>query len=933
MEASDLSNIRDKDTPIHFPAQETDQPHVRGQLLGFRLLACWGIIFALFVLSVLLVVSLLSADSRDPSLNHVIIGEDITVQNWLGAWGAVFADVSLQTLGMASFLLPLVFACWGWRMLQDHYIRQFLWRVIVFVPVLLSASFLVYGFEQSFLAERSVTPSGGAVGSILLSAYITFAGAETLVYGKIAVLIIALLGLIYVIALKRHEWHWLFTQIAGGVMFMLSRSGRYLTRAVRHLVRTVRHLMVVWRHYRHTRITEKESVVQSARGLEKNWQEPILNRGEVQEQQAAVTQEQEKVQEESPTQQDTTAVKREPEATEALHNAHKEEKSEESIPQNEDNALTPPKRKEAEESTVHSSLTLENLQEMQNAQKSGQDSFNSKERQEPILHVCREDTAQKDQPQISDSVTSPALQVGESAISDGSTQDDKQLFSSGDSSFELPSLSLLKSSDRELARELTAEEQQEVSDRLVKVLLDFNVQGEIKAAPSPGPVVTLYEFEPAPGTRTRKVTDLAEDIARSMSLYSVRMSTMAGRNSIAVELPNTERSIVKLRDVLATDAYQHNKMKLPLVLGCDIAGNSEVVDLATMPHLLIAGTTGSGKSVGLNVMILSLLYRYRPDECKFIMIDPKMLELSIYQDIPHLLSPVVTDPKKAVVALKWAVREMEQRYFMMSRVGVRNIENFNQRVKELNGEPMHRKIHKGFDDEGRAIEEEEVLELKHYPYIVVIVDEMADLMLVAGKEIEGLIQRLAQMARAAGIHIIMATQRPSVDVVTGTIKANFPSRISFMVSSKIDSRTVLGDAGAEQLLGKGDMLLTSGGGKLRRVHGPFVEDGEVEKVCQFLRSQCLPSYEKTVVEEPEEANSEQSMSGNEESQDPMFAEAVSVIRSSRKASTSFLQRQLQIGYNRAARLMDVIEAAGFVSAPDHVGKREILIQQDEEDRS
>ena len=467
--------------------------------------------------------------------------------------------------------------------------------------------------------------------------------------------------------------------------------------------------------------------------------------------------------------------------------------------------------------------------------------------------------------------------------------------------------------------------------QLESVLQDFNIKGEIVDV-RPGPVVTLYEFEPAPGTKSSRIIGLAEDIARSMSAVAVRIAVVPGRTVIGIELPNPQREMVYLGEMLRSDAYAASEARLPLILGKDIGGVPVVADLAKMPHLLIAGTTGSGKSVGINTMILSLLYRHGPKDCRLIMVDPKMLELSVYADIPHLLTPVVTDPKKAAVALKWAVREMEDRYRAMAQLGVRNIEGYNGRVAEMEitGEKPTRRVPVGIDRaNGQPIFEDQPIDLKHLPYIVIIVDEMADLMLVAGKEIEATIQRLAQMARAAGIHIIMATQRPSVDVITGTIKANFPTRISFQVTSKIDSRTILGDAGAEQLLGQGDMLHMAGGGRITRVHAPFVSDQEVEQVVQFLKSQGLPDYVEgvTTEEEVEEERGGLGLSGGsgDGPQDELYDQAVALVMRERKASTSFIQRYLQIGYNRAARLVERMEAEGVVGAPNHVGKREVLL--------
>jgi S-DNA-T family DNA segregation ATPase FtsK/SpoIIIE len=507
----------------------------------------------------------------------------------------------------------------------------------------------------------------------------------------------------------------------------------------------------------------------------------------------------------------------------------------------------------------------------------------------------------------------------------------------GRGGFELPPLTVLtapKPSDRHT---LSVEAIQENATALEGVLGDFGVRGEIINA-RPGPVVTLYELEPAPGIKSSRVIGLADDIARSMSALSTRVAVVPGRNAIGIELPNPRRERVYLRELLDSDDYTGTSAKLPLCLGKTIGGESVIVDLARMPHLLIAGTTGSGKSVAINTMILSLVYRLRPEECRLIMVDPKMLELSVYDGIPHLLSPVVTDPKKAIVALKWAVREMEERYRKMSKLGVRNVDGYNARVAEAQsrGETLSRTVHTGYDREtGEAIYEKERLELDRLPYVVVIVDEMADLMMVAGKDIEGAIQRLAQMARAAGIHVILATQRPSVDVITGTIKANFPTRISFQVTSKIDSRTILGEQGAEQLLGQGDMLYMAGGGRISRVHGPFVSDEEVEKVVRHLKTQGAPQYLEAVTASDEEDEDnpvfDATAMGGGETND-LYQQAVQVVIRDRKASTSYIQRRLQIGYNRAASIMERMEEEGIVGAANHAGKREILVGEETAER-
>jgi S-DNA-T family DNA segregation ATPase FtsK/SpoIIIE len=502
--------------------------------------------------------------------------------------------------------------------------------------------------------------------------------------------------------------------------------------------------------------------------------------------------------------------------------------------------------------------------------------------------------------------------------------------------YELPPLSLLASPTAAPRTHLSDEALEENARMLESVLDDYGVKGEIVSV-RPGPVVTMYELEPAPGLKASRVIGLADDIARSMSALSARVSTVPGRSVIGIELPNAVREKVVLKEILAARDFGDSQLRLPLALGKDIGGDPVVANLAKMPHLLIAGTTGSGKSVAINTMILSLLYKLTPEECRLIMIDPKMLELSVYDGIPHLLSPVVTDPKKAVVALKWVVGEMEERYRKMSKMGVRNIEGYNGRVREAlaKGEMFRRTIQTGFDDEtGEPVFETEEFAPQPFPYIVVIVDEMADLMMVAGKEIEACIQRLAQMARASGIHLIMATQRPSVDVITGTIKANFPTRISFQVTSKIDSRTILGEQGAEQLLGMGDMLYMGNGAKITRIHGPFVSDEEVEEIVNHLKSFGPPSYMSGVVDGPDEEAAGDidtvlglNAGGNTDGDDALYDQAVAIVAKDRKCSTSYIQRKLGIGYNKAARLVEQMEEQGVVTPANHVGKREILVPE------
>ena len=500
-----------------------------------------------------------------------------------------------------------------------------------------------------------------------------------------------------------------------------------------------------------------------------------------------------------------------------------------------------------------------------------------------------------------------------------------------DSEFELPDLDLLNNTKSKPINFESDEELSKKAEELLEVLNDFGVKGNIIEI-NQGPVVTQFEFEPAAGTKSSRVISLADDIARTLCAVSARIAVIPGRNVLGIELPNNTREFFKLRELLETENYNDKAIQLPIVLGKDIAGKPCIVDLAKMPHLLVAGTTGSGKSVAINTMIMSLLYRHSPKECRFIMIDPKMLELSVYDGIPHLLSPVVTEPGKAVVALKWAVREMENRYRLMSNVGVRNIHGYNSKILDAisKGEELKRTVQTGFDPEtGKPVFESVPIEMETIPFIVIIVDEMADLMLVAGKDIESSIQRLAQMARAAGIHLIMATQRPSVDVITGVIKANFPSRISFKVTSKIDSRTILGEQGSEQLLGMGDMLYMGSSSRILRVHGPFVDDLEVERVSSFLKSQGVPEYIEAVTSSDDEIKDDMDFeAGDDSSDDGLYKQAVQIVRRDKKSSTSYIQRSLRIGYNRAALIVERMEKEGILSEPNSSGKREILIDTD-----
>ncbi|MEO7635773.1 MAG: DNA translocase FtsK 4TM domain-containing protein [Sphingomicrobium sp.] len=528
-------------------------------------------------------------------------------------------------------------------------------------------------------------------------------------------------------------------------------------------------------------------------------------------------------------------------------------------------------------------------------------------------------------------VSEPARGVAPAGRAQGRKSSAQPSLALGDS-YQLPTLDLLARAPDHGRQQIDRAALERNARLLESVLEDFHVRGDIVEV-RPGPVVTMYELEPASGIKASRVIQLADDIARNMSALSARVATIPGRSVIGIELPNVKREAVALSELVGSQAFEDQNMALPLILGKNIAGDPVIADLAPMPHLLVAGTTGSGKSVGLNCMILSLLYRYGPDSCKLIMIDPKMLELSMYEDIPHLLAPVVTEPGKAIRALKWTVEQMEERYRMMANLGVRALPSFNAKVREAKakGAKLGRRVQTGYDaDTGQPLYETESLEYEVLPQIVVIIDELADLMMTAGKEVEFLVQRLAQKARAAGIHLIMATQRPSVDVITGVIKANLPTRISFQVTSKIDSRTILGEQGAEQLLGKGDMLYMPGGKQIIRVHGPFVSDEEVRAVAEHWRKQGAPDYVQAVTEEPEDGGYlfDGQPSGEDDAETQLYRKAIQIVAESQKASTSYLQRQLRVGYNSAARLIERMEKDGLVGQPDHVGRREVLIDPD-----
>jgi S-DNA-T family DNA segregation ATPase FtsK/SpoIIIE len=783
----------------HF-GKMTFLPPAAREFLHRRLVEAGG--GALIALGLAYLAALMSFRSTDPSLNNAT---DAPALNLIGRPGAFIADLALQSLGLASLLLTVVLAVWGWRILRGRS-RGRWWVRLLLLPAVL----LLWAVAMAALPTPSDWPFasglGGATGLILQTKLAGLAGVSGTVVGLVA-LLLAGLALFFTLGIAMPEY--------------LALSQR--ARAAINLAADLLHRLYV--RFRGETEEGAQLRAERSRAQRRERREPQLDDAE----------------------EDDIAI-----------------------------APPPPAVRSGERRAAGATVVAKQ---------------------------------QKAKP-------------GKKATSGNQATLDLV----PDERYELPPLDLLEKPPANAGIQKVNDESLQKNARLLETVLDdFGVKGEIVQV-RPGPVVALYELEPAPGTKTSRVVGLADDVARSMSAVSVRIAVVPGRSVIGIELPNRVRETVVLRELLATEAFERTAAKLALVLGKDIGGMPIIVDLARMPHLLIAGTTGSGKSVAINTMILSLIYRLPPDACKFIMIDPKMLELSVYDGIPHLLAPVVTEPRKAIVALKWVVREMEQRYRAMSKLGVRNIEGYNLRVAQArqNGETLTRKVQTGFDPEsGTPVYEEEPIPLEPLPFIVVVVDEMADLMLVAGKDIEAAIQRLAQMARAAGIHIIMATQRPSVDVITGTIKANFPTRISFHVTSKIDSRTILGDIGAEQLLGQGDMLYMAHGGRITRVHGPLVTDREVELVVRFLKDQGEPTYIEDVTREEDEPGAEPDAEGGG-SGDALYDEAVAIVCREGKASTSFIQRHLQIGYNRAARIIERMEKEGVVSPANRVGKREVL---------
>ena len=795
-----------------------------------------GLGSALVLACLLIVLALLTYNPGDPSFNTAV---DATPANFLGRDGALAADLLVQGLGLAAFLVPLIVIGWAFRLLLQRPLRRMPRRLLMVPPALVLGAFACSVLHATPIPLPA--GAGGAVGWELLRLTQALGfGALALPLAMGATALVALL-LLSIMGLSWGDWRDVGSGAGRSATRLALVSGQGAMIGAVAAVGLGRRVMERWRAAR-----REEPAPTAARALGPErplpWVKPAMR---------------------PPA---PAAERREPQIG-AVAAAQRQA------------APSPAPAPEAAAARLVRLVMpgTRTLVPGKRAENERQATLDLAPNGQPIL------------PPIDLLVKPPAIKT--------ETIDEEALAKN--------------------ARLLEA------------VLEDYGVRGEIVQV-RPGPVVTLYELEPAPGIKASRVIGLADDIARSMSAISVRVAVVPGRSVIGIELPNTKAETVYLRELLDSPAYEKHTGRLALALGKDIGGEAVVADLARMPHLLIAGTTGSGKSVGINTMILSILYRMPPDRCKFIMVDPKMLELSVYDGIPHLLAPVVTDPRKAVLALKWTVREMESRYQKMSKLGVRSIEGFNTRLAEARekGETLVRKVQTGFDpDSGEPIIEEQPFDLTELPLIIVIVDEMADLMLVAGKDIEASVQRLAQMARAAGIHIIMATQRPSVDVITGTIKANFPTRISFQVTSKIDSRTILGEGGAEQLLGRGDMLYMAGGGRVTRVHGPFVSDEEVERVVSALKSRADPDYIDEITEDDASGSGSSSLTGDDDdagSGDQLYDQAVALVTRERKASTSFVQRHLQIGYNRAARIIERMEEEGVVGTANHVGRREVL---------
>ncbi len=816
---------------------------------------------AFFILALALVSALAlgSYTPGDPSLNTSSAINEI--HNWVGVYGAYFADIFIQTLGLAALVLPVVLVVWGWHIFKRVTMPRMSLRFVAFLSAFLVWSFTLYFIDfGNFWYMDNTSSAGGSFG--VLTGSKTLPIIEQSV-GRFSSWFLIFVGLIAAMALTSYAVFVTFGDWYRGAR----RVTLYIALAVLKVIVAIgaglKTLKQGITRYNDDDYLEHDPLHRPSNGGD-----------------------------------ETTLMARVQHKITDLVSAIKQMR---------------PVIDEAPFDGGHI------IHEPASVAK-------------PLAETSRPTVAKPVQeastvvPSSSAPAQNKRIAVGMQATIE---ETDKPLPQPKTENWVFPPLDLLQTPKISTTKMDEAELQAQ-AERLQEVLADFGIKGDIVKI-HPGPVVTLYELEPSPGTKSSRVISLSEDIARSMEAISVRAAVIPGKNAIGIEIPNETRETVYLRSLLQTKYYAETKCKIPLVLGKDIGGHPIIADLGKMPHLLVAGTTGSGKSVAVNTMLLSMIYALPPEKCRFIMIDPKMLELSVYDGIPHLLSPVVTEPGKAVVALKWAVREMEERYRSMSKLGVRNIDGYNMRIKQAieDSEVLTKKVQTGFDaDTGKPVFEEQAIDLVELPYIVIVVDEFADLMMVAGKDVEAAVQRLAQMARAAGIHLIMATQRPSVDVITGTVKANFPTRISFQVTSKIDSRTILGEGGAESLLGMGDMLYMASGGRITRVHGPFASDDEVEKIVKHCKRHGQPSYIEDVTDESgggdilglfgegDDKNSEY---------DELYDEAVAIVARDQKASTSYIQRQLQIGYNRAARIIEQMEKDGVIGPANHVGKREIKI--------
>jgi len=925
---------------------------------------------AIAVLGVLLLMSIFTFNVADPSLNHATGNAPANV---MGLPGAYASDLLLQTFGLAIVLVPVALITWGVRMVRTHHLGFFGLRLSLLLLSLLMMSVACVGLGDVGGAATHAG-AGGLVGVALIGRFREFVlshssgGSLTLIEPGCAAL--AFIGMAPALGMNRTDLPLIFRILRAPFIW-----GVWLMRAG----------VGLWRGKPHSLDDEGEmpappvGYAEIPGEIDASQYDPDAyhHRYERIPEEGVTLPARDSLMVDAPYSPIERAAPEIPEAPVELH-PHAPPSLDApnlDVPYESPNldVAAPAPVESVKERTLFDRLAGLRIEPIFSRLARGAAPPVEQERPEEVVafapgsaptQVMRtpvpqapealaggEDVEENDDnpfaPDSIDAEQSPAAAVPavkivlrKNAVSQGkrAAKAGQRELDLGGGPYQLPPLDLLSLPSRVKTETKIDESALEQNARLLETVLDdFGVKGQIVKV-RPGPVVTLYELEPAPGTKASRVIGLADDIARSMSAISARVATVPGRNVIGIELPNAKRETVFLRELLSTKHYEDNRLGLPLALGKDIGGDPVIADLARMPHLLIGGTTGSGKSVAVNTMILSLLYRLSPDQCRFIMIDPKMLELSVYQDIPHLLTPVVTEPRKAIVALKWVVREMEDRYRAMSAHGVRNIAGYNEKLVEAarKGVALMRKVQTGVDPETRkpTFEDEEI-DLTPLPFIVVIIDEMADLMLVAGKEIEAAVQRLAQMARAAGIHVVMATQRPSVDVITGTIKANFPTRISFQVTSKIDSRTILGEQGGEQLLGQGDMLYMAGGGKIARVHGPFVSDNEVEDVVRYLRAQGAPSYIESVTDDPEgdEGGLGLPGDGGEESEsDQLYDQAIALVARERKCSVSFVQRYLQIGYNRAARIVERMEKEGVVSGANHVGKREVLAR-DIDDRT